>query len=710
MPKKKAEEIEDLLRLAKKRAKKAIDADKHNRAEAIDDLKFKQGLNQWDEGEKRRRKDHGRPCLQINVLPKYSAQVCGELRRNKVRIKVRPTSAKGNLTVAKLREGLIYNIEYASSAESIYDYAGKMLVDCGYGAWRILTRYTESNPFLQEIYMERILNPFNVYFDPETKDQNFADAKWAFVFSKMSKKEFEEEYPGVELPGNTGIGIAQMVGSSDEYWYDADTVTVADYFYTEYEKKKMVKLSDGQILEKEEADKIIEGWQKTLEDIKASQAPGGDLQPIDDTQIPTIVEEREIKKPKIKWAKITGDDVLEEQDWPGKYIPIVLVTGEEVNIEGKRYINGLIRNAKDPQRMLNFWHTSAAETVALAPKAPWIATAAMIDGYEGDYSTANEENMPVMLYNIDPAAPGVKPERLGAGQVPQAIFSEIQRAEQNIKSCIGMFNSDVGDQGRELSGKAIFARQLPGDTATYIYPDNLQKAIAHGGKIINDLIPHIYDTKRDARLRAIDDTESFAPINSTAGDVLASVNSSPGIYSGVDKKDLMETISKKGVLGKYNDITEGDYDVVITTGPAYQTQRVEAAENMLKLITAARQVHPLDKYYLAKNIDFPGSDSTEYVEALRKMVPPNLLPPKEGEKPQPQAPPPPQAQVLMLKMQTEQAKMKTEQARQQVSLARLMNETKETDREIRQTILKILSELHSPQPAEANMIQQGGLQ
>jgi len=131
---------------------------------------------------------------------------------------------------------------------------------------------------------------------------------------------------------------------------------------------------------------------------------------------------------------------------------------------------------------------------------------------------------------------------------------------------------------------------------------------------------------------------------------------------------------------------------------------------MLKLITAARQVHPLDKYYLAKNIDFPGSDSTEYVEALRKMVPPNLLPPKEGEKPQPQAPPPPQAQVLMLKMQTEQAKMKTEQARQQVSLARLMNETKETDREIRQTILKILSELHSPQPAEANMIQQGGLQ
>lgn len=1024
----------EIIKLAKKRLERAVNADNHNRVAAIEDLHFLQG-EQWSPLERERRKNRGRPCLQINVLPKYSKQVWGEMRRNNVQIKVHPVDSKADVHLAKIREGIIYSIEYLSSAATIYNHAAKSLVDCGYGAWRVLTRYTEENPFLQEIYLERIQNPFSVYMDPAAKDQNFADAEWGFIITKMNRDEYEDEYGEKFDPGGE-LSDASKVGTRDEYWWDKDSVSVAEYFYTEYEKETVCLLSDEQILEKSKADKFIASISAT---VVASRKEHPE-KPISAEIIPIITNTREIKKPKIKWKKLTAAKILDEKDWAGRYIPIVLITGEEMNIEGKKFIHGLIRDAKDPQRMLNFWHclsldtplptptgwttmgevktgdklfddtgkickvlgvspvhknyecfevkfedgssivadkdhlwkierglartekgvswkletkttgellpkkdyicvthpldlpevdlpidpyflgiwasdgnkdeiritegtdikairknlesvgltlgknyedkrnkgvftfsvygvkrnfsdlclirnkhvpvkylrssysqrlnllqglmdgdgsigtnficsfttinkvladgfaellsslgikfgvlyrkgrtvkfptytsqgkpqyqfsftapdipifrlkrklekqqmkkewnqrrvkrhriisvtpvlsvpvkcvkvssksslflagkgmipthnTSACETVALAPKAPWQATAVMIEGYEQDYLNANEDNLPVMLYNIDAKSPTERPVRLPVGSPPMAIFSEIGRAERSVKDTIGLYNADVGDTSdenlRDVSGRAVMARQMPGDTATFVYPDNWTRGIAHGGKIVNDLIPHIYDTARDARLRNIDGTESFVPINTTVGKAVEAIKGTPQRFAGMNLGKLRESAGAQGdgENAKFNDITVGKYDVVVTTGPAFATQRVEAVENMVR-IAAASNMAPVDKYFILKNSDWPGAD--EYAEVVKRMIPPGLLSPEEGG-----APPAPDigVQLDMGKLELDKARAATEQTKLQLQVLKLQKEIGGDEGEIKKQLLEMLQELNAPNhPADA---------
>ena len=775
MAENKKEKTEEFLKLAQKRFKKCKDGDAHNRTAALEDLRFLNG-DQWDMGEKQRRKTRGRPCLQINVLPKYTKQVCGEMRKNKIQIKVNPVDSKADVQLAKIREGLIYNIEYLSNAEGIYDHAGTMLVNCGYGAWRVCTRYIEDdeNPFLQEIYLERILNPFTVYIDPAAKDTNFEDAEYAFIENKMSKQDFEDEY-GEKFVSGGDITESPSIGTASEHWWDKDTVTVAEYFYKDYEEKEMCLLSDGQSLEKDKAEAFIASAKSAFKSVAKQTAikvsaptvgvgapadpqgaaassqpaaegqlggvPTGEVAPAnepseevqqpegegadtdtDSVGAPRILKTRTVKIPHIKWAKITATKILEETDWAGKFIPIVFVTGEETNIEGKKYIHGLIRDAKDPQRMLNYWHSSAAETVALAPKAPWLATAKMVEGYEQDYLNANEDNNPVLLFNVDPSVPGMIPQRQSPGQPPVAIFTEIGRAEQNIKSAIGMYNADVGDTSnenlRDVSGKTIMARQMPGDTATFIYPDKMAQAVAYCGKIINDLIPYIYDTERDARLRNLDSTESFVPINTTTGKALGMMQAAPHKYTNMDMNKLKQSIKENGEYASFNDITSGKYDIVCSTGPTFATQRMEAVDSMLKL-AMARNMNPIDKYFILKNCDFPGAD--EYAQVIRRMIPPNILPPQPGQPPTPPPPVPPKQQVDLAKTQVAMAQQKTEQIKLQVELAKLEKEIGDSNGEIKKQILDVEAALHAPNhPADeqfnqqmqqqAPQLQQGGMQ
>lgn len=695
-------ETEKILRIAKERLKMAVDADNHNRLAALEDLRFLNG-EQWDSSERQKRTDRGRPCLQINVLPKFVKQICGEMRKNKVQIKVRPIDSQADMELAKIREGMIYSIEYLSNAESIYDYAGEMLVRCGYGAWRVLTRYVENedNPFMQEICLERIDNPLSVYMDVESRDKNFADARWGFILSKMSRRKFEEEFGKDKIPGG-GI-ITGPIGTTDEYWWDKDNVTIAEYFDTEYETKQMCKLSDGQSLEEKDATIYIESAKDTFSKIGEKDPTIG----AEEELIPYVVQKREVKIPKIKWRKITASHILDEKDWAGSIIPIILVTGEEMNIGGKKYIKGLIRDAKDPQRLLNYWHTNACETIALAPKTPWMATPRMIEGFEEDYDNAHLDNLPVLHYNPDPDFPQERPERIPSGQPPVAIFTEIGRAEQSIKDTIGMYNTDVGDTTdehlRDVSGRAITARQQPGDNATFVYLDNMAQGIAHGGKIVNDLIPKINVEPRSVRMRRTDGSETFAPINTTVGEALDTVKSNPQKFGGMDVEKLQKTMLEKGADGSFNDITQGKYDIAISTGPTFATQRAEAVENIVRIATAVN-MNPVDKYFIIKNSDFPGSD--EYAEVIKRTIPPGVLPPEEGGAPMPQGPNTAE-QLDMQKIKLDEMKARTEQMKLQLQIVKLKKEIEGDKGGVRKEILGMLQELNAPEhPADL----MGGMQ
>jgi hypothetical protein len=755
---------EKVLRLANKRLKRCVDNDNENRANALEDLRFLNG-EQWDEKEVKLRKRRKRPCLQINLLPKYVDQIVGEERINRPRIKIRPVDSKADVHLARIREGIVRNIEYLSRAEQIYDQAFEMAVSCGYGAWRICTRYTEENPFIQEIYEEAIKNPFLVYLDPDCKDDTFADAKYGFVLQRMPREEFDERWPNAQYPTDslkTGLGI------SNEMWYDDNTVTVAEYFTRETEKKKMAQFSDGMVVPFEEAQEAVAAWEAKAEQIRAAiaakaaaaaamQPPAaavgspptfgpdsstaavpqvgaepqgaiaGDMAAVPPTAAPpappadAIIEMTIGPKPEIAKTKdteiikirryiINGADVIEGMDgdekyFPGKYIPIVLVLGKERNIEGKRYVRGMIRDAKDPQRLVNYWETSCAETVAIAPKAPWLVTAAMIKGYENDYATAHEENFPYLKYNIDPNSPMQTPIRNHAGDPPMALFAQRQSAHENLKQVIGMFAADVGAPGPERSAPAIIARQTPGDVGTFAFLDNLSRSIAHSGRIINEMIPEVYDTERDVRLRNVDESETFVPINTTAGGALQNIRKNPNRYFGLDPNKLQESIRKSGPDARFNDITIGKYDVIVSVGPSYTTQRQEASQNMFTLMNSMPDKMGVGVDILVENMDFPGSE--RLAARLRKGLPPALLEARPGDPPIKPQPPPIQVQVQMKKLELENKKISVQIERQKVEQIKAVKELSDAKGEVRNVVLGLLKEVMGPDhPADAAI--QGG--
>jgi hypothetical protein len=468
---------------------------------------------------------------------------------------------------------------------------------------------------------------------------------------------------------------------------------------------------------KEEIAQITASIQaaKADQDRKRAQAVAAgqpfDEQPIGDDGIPTIEAEREVEVPKIKWYKCTVDHILEENEWPGKMIPVAFAVGEYTNIGGKKYWNGMFRHGKDAQRMLNNAYTTMWECIMLMPKTPIQASAKMIEGYETDYLDSNKSNFPVLKYKYDEKFPGMKPERMQPATPPTAIIGLFESCKQDIKDMLGIHDADLGDQGRELSGKAILERQRPSGTATFVWHDIKTGWVAHVGKILNDVIGHYYAGERTIRVRTENKGGYFTPINTTAGKAHQMIKQDPAKFDGMDKKSLQRTLRKGGAAAPYHDITDGEYDVIVSTGPAYATQRQEAAENLIRIAQFSNKMNPVMLYYLVSSLDSPSFK--ELAATLKKMLPQGLLPAEEGEQQTPPMPPTPQAQVQMAKIQLDMEKTKVAKIQAQVKMVELQKALAETKSEVAETVTNRLEEIFSPHhPADVpeGMGPQGGMQ
>lgn len=632
---------------ALKNWKLASDAEAENRESALDDLRFLNG-EQWPDAVIKARREEGRPCLTINRLPGFIDQVVGDQRQNRPRIKVRPVDSQSDVQMAEIIEGLIRNIEYQSRAETVYDIAFEQAVSGGFGFFRILKKYNDDDVFEQDIYIKAIRNPFSVYIDPRSEEPDYSDAMFAFICEDMAKVEFEKRWPKKEASSTFEKGI----GETYTEWYADDNIRVAEYWIRKPVKKTIVQLSDGRVMEADEADGII-----------AESAPpmqGMDMQPMPEPV--SIVKRRTVDSYQVCQYFISAHEVLEGPNvWDGKYIPIVPVWGKELVVDGKRILRGLIRHAKDSQKMYNYWRTTVTEQVALAPKAPWLVTPEQIKGHEVQWQTANVKNHSYLLLN---ATTGQQlPERNFPAPVPQGAFTEAQVAVDDMKATTGIYDASLGNRGNETSGRAIIARQKEGDVATYAFTDNLSRSIAYAGRIIVDLIPKIYDTERIVRIRNTDDTEQFTPINKTMAD-------------------------EQGNPVLLNDITVGKYDVVVETGPSYSTQRTEAAESMMAFVQAVPNAAMLISDLIAKNMDWPGA--AEIAERLKKTLPPGIAKEEEGEEPIAPPPPPEPTPADML----EAKKLELENRKVDVEMLKVEKGDEDLKDTIRQEFLQLMQELH----------------
>jgi hypothetical protein len=428
----------------------------------------------------------------------------------------------------------------------------------GWGYFRVITDYIRDDSFDQEIYIRPIDNPFTVYFDPNSILPDGSDADRCLITTVIEKKIFQEMYPDADLGSFTYRGT----GDDSAEWIMKDDIRIAEYFYTERKAVKLVQLSDGTSVYKDE-----------LPD-QAILAMAGI----------TIVSERESMRKQIKWCKLTAMEVLEERDWPGKYIPIIPVYGQQLVIESKRKKYGLVRNAKDPQRMLNFWQTSITESVALAPKAKWLMAEGQDEGHEMEWASANIKSSPVLRYkqkDIE-GVPAPAPTRLQPEPPPAGILAASASINNDLQAVLGIFDPNQMPSGN-LSGKAINGQQQQIDLTNFHYFDNLTRSIRYAGKILLDLIPKIYDHERVMRIIGYDNQPELITLN-------------------------QRTVDDAGVTKILNDVTVGEYDVVMETGPGYNSKRQEAVANMMPLLAASPDLMKVAGDLIFRNMDFPGAD------------------------------------------------------------------------------------------------------
>lgn len=582
--------MDKLIETAMKRFNLAAEAEADTRKKSLDDLKFRAG-DQWPTNVRQSRDIDKRPCLTINRIPSLVKQVTNDARQNRPALKIIATDDSTEDT-ANVLEGMCRYIQEASNAGIAYDTACDAQVTMGFGYFRVITEYCDENSFDQDIKIKRIKNAFTVYFDPNAVEPDYSDAKWCFIVADIDKGEFKSEYPDAEILSME----MSSIGDNAMGWMTEDNIRVAEYFYIEETKKTICQMSDGKVLDKDMADELIKNVGNTLS------------QPL------TITNTRESATKAVKWCKMTAVEVLGEvQDWVGKYIPVIPVLGEDLDIDGKRELIGLVRDAKDPQRSLNYWRTATTEAIALAPKAPWVVAEGQIEGYETFYQNANIANYSHLPYKPTTIA-GVMvppPTRNSVEPPVQAMSMASQQAADDMKAVTGVYDQRQED-ARDASGKAIIARQRQGDTSNFNYIDNLSRSIKYLGVILLDLIPKIYDAPRVIRIIHGDDSTEIVKINQPSGE-----------------KDPMTGIEK------IYDVRTGKYDVTVDIGPSFATKRIENADAMQ---TMAQSYPPLMQYagdLMVKEMDFPGAD--EIADRLKKMLPPQLQDDSEDIPPQAKA-------------------------------------------------------------------------
>jgi hypothetical protein len=595
----------DTLDDAKEDFKLCVDAESDQRKESLDDLKFARLGEQWPDGVRESREKEGRPCLTINRLPAFIKQVTNDARQNRPSITVHPVDDGADKETAEILNGLIRNIQNISRADIVYDTALDFAVTMGFGYWVIRDQYTCDDSFDKDLVLERVSNPFAVYGDWESKEATSVDWNRAFITDLYSERKYKKLWPGADLAGfSTDEGRDEAAA----LWFVDKQIRVAEWWTRDEVAAKLLKLSDGTLLQEETYLKVGED--------------GFSLKDILDAQGVTVAGDRETRTYKVKQRIISGTEILETNEWKGKYIPIVPVYGDEINVNGKRYFQSLVRFAKDPARMFNYWRTASTELVALAPKAPFIGAVDQFVTDSAKWQTANTASHPYIEYDMVQGAP--PPQRQAFAGVPAGALQEALNASDDMKNIMGLHDASLGAKSNETSGRAIIARQREGDVSTFNFMDNLTRAIEHTGAILVDLIPKHYDVARIVRCIKEDGSTYAVPVNQPVvpappqqgqqqmpGQMQEQFKPAP---PGADQDPSMQD------MVKIFDLTTGKYDVTVAAGPSFTTRREESANQMMEFIRVFPQSAPLIGDLLAKNLDWPGAD--EVAGRLKAMLPP----------------------------------------------------------------------------------------
>jgi hypothetical protein len=541
-----------------------VEFDRENRLQALDDKKFAAG-EQWDPIVLEQRK--GLPCLVINNIPQFTAQLVGDWREGRKAIKVVPSNDE-DTEIASIRGDLIRAIEMQSRADRVYDSSFESLVQCGDGAFRVAVEYARDDVFDQDIFIRPIEDALAVVWDRFSVDPTGRDARRVFVDDRIPKDEFERKWGDAATSALESDVWNEM---SSQGWVAEDSYKVTEYWRLIERKRLIALFQNGRSYE-------IDG--DNVDRLVAENGP-----PV---------------RTRVSWCTyaqmhlVTGFAIL---SGPYEYrlnrLPIVRMSGRVTNVGGRRIRYGLVRFMKDAVRLKNFWRSVAAEQLGYAPKAKWIAPESAVEGREDAFRKAHLSRDPLLVYNDGAEAP---PTLIPPPPVEASLLNEAAVNQQDMKDVTGIHDASLGIKSNETSGRAIMARQREGDVANLTFHDNGNAAVLEAGDVINQLIPQIYDGTRTVRLLGEDGVQKFTKVN-----------------------DPMDPDAV--------DLSVGKYDVALSTGTSYTTRRVEAAQAMMDAVQVWPQMMQVAGDLVAKAQDWPGAD--KLAARLKKTIPAQFL--EDGE-------------------------------------------------------------------------------
>ena len=606
-----------VLKEALERFRYSQDGSALSRQQALADIRFSRLGEQWDDGDVLQRRKEGRPCLTVNRLPSFIRQVVNDARQNKPSIRVHPVDSGADYDTAQVIGGLIKSIERGSNAALAYDTAIDHAATGGFGFMRVTLDYCHEDSFDMEARIERVANPFSVHWDVSSTAFDASDWDYAFVDEMITEADFKRRYPKAK---HDMSAWPEGLGEGQENWSSEKLIRVAEYFTRDEKKRKIVRLTDGRVVR---ADQMEEPQMIMGADGMPMMLPLKDALAMEGV---SVNGEREASYYVVKRRVMTAAEVLSEEDWPGSMIPIAPVWGEEVIYEGRRHFRSLIRDARDPQRMLNYWRSASTELVALAPRAPWLVPTGAIPPEEmTKWETANTRSHAYLEY--DPSAG--RPERIMFAGMPAGALQEALNAADDMKSVTGIFDASLGARSNETSGRAIMARQREADKGTFHFIDNMSRAIQYLGKVLIEIIPSIYSTRQTIQILGDDEKLRVERVTAEAG--------SPPSAEDPD--------------GKIYNLAAGKYGVTVEVGPNYNTQRQETVASMTELFRAnPASAEVLGDMYV-KNMDWPGSDKAaeriqvlQFMRGMQEGIPypvlAELMPDIAAKFPPPAAPPP----------------------------------------------------------------------
>ena len=611
--------MNEVIERAKKRLKRRVEAMHKTHEIGRMCMDYVAG-EQWEQGELKTREETKRPAITINKLANSANIVVNKNAMERARIKV-AAFEDSDTDKSKVINGLIRHIQYSdkSDAGNAYTHGFFCLVVTGMGYWRVDAEYCDDDTFDQELVLNKIDDPFSVFLDP--------DGNYAFVITFMQKEEFEEKYGESGSVSNWDIGDKGLTGDNDD-----------DVMIVEYWEKEETPVTLYKIQRPEEIAEGIEGpsLDQAIQEVVQPGKKQENVLTVTKEQLELypdweVLDERESSKTTMKQYVFAGDEIKEEEEWKGKFLPIIGAFGREFKFEnGDRFYKPLVYDAIDPQKIYNYYRSQDAEWMMMAPKAPWIGAEGQFDGHEEEFENANTDHVPYLTYkpvthNGQLVPP---PQRSAPPQPTPAFYQNMMQASDEIKATLGLFDASLGDQGNESSGVAIQRRKLQGDIATFHFTTAFNSAMRQTGLVIVDQIPWRYDTARTIRILGEDMADEVVKINEGFVDN----DGKPVLY----------------------DLTTGKYDVKVEVGPSAITRRAENMESMIEIAKTIPIVANTSPDLIIKNAEHEYADEMA-IRAKAGLDPQLLARAKQLESGQEGGPSPEQAALMQMQQKIQQA-------------------------------------------------------